>query len=80
NGSITDSATMGDYNTPAPENMDYGVSASLWKKATERFYNLGTPDKFFNDRNASEWVSFTLTTKNHLFLNEIVRITTQEPG
>lgn len=80
NGSITDSATMGDYNTPATENMDYGVSASLWKKATERFYNLGTPDKFFNDRNASEWVSFTLTTKNHLFLNEIVRITTQEPG
>ncbi|RRK10898.1 oleate hydratase [Lactiplantibacillus garii] len=80
NGSITDSATMGDYNTPAPENMEYGISAALWKKATERFYNLGTPDKFFNDRNASEWVSFTLTTKDHLFLNEIVRITTQEPG
>ena len=80
NGSITDSATMGDYNTPAPENKEYGISAALWKKATERFYNLGTPDKFFNDRNASEWVSFTLTTKDHLFLNEIVRITTQEPG
>ncbi|BDZ29654.1 oleate hydratase [Lactiplantibacillus sp. WILCCON 0030] len=80
NGSITDSATMGDYNTPAPENMEYGISAALWKKATERFYNLGTPDKFFNDRSASEWVSFTLTTKDHLFLNEIVRITTQEPG
>ena len=80
NGSITDSATMGDFNTPAPENMEYGISAALWKKATERFYNLGTPDKFFNDRNASEWVSFTLTTKDHLFLNEIVRITTQEPG
>ncbi|AVK61616.1 oleate hydratase [Lactobacillus sp. CBA3605] len=80
NGSITDSATMGDYNTPAPENMEYGISAALWKKATERFYNLGTPDKFFNDRNASEWVSFTLTTKDHAFLNEIVRITTQEPG
>ena len=80
NGSITDSATMGDFNTPAPENMEYGISAALWKKATERFYNLGTPDKFFNDRSASEWVSFTLTTKDHLFLNEIVRITTQEPG
>lgn len=80
NGSITDSATMGDYDTPAPENMDYGISAALWKKATERFYNLGSPDKFFNDRSASEWSSFTLTTKNHLFLNEIVRITTQEPG
>lgn len=80
NGSITDSATLGDFNTPAPENMDYGAASSLWKKATERFYNLGNPDKFFADRDASEWVSFTLTTNNHLLLNEITRITTQEPG
>jgi len=80
NGSITDSATMGDYDTPARENMEYGISAALWKKATERFYNLGTPDKFFNDRKNSEWVSYTLTTKNHLLLNEITRITTQIPG
>lgn len=80
NGSITDSATIGDYDTPAPENPDYGAAASLWKRATERFYNLGNPDKFFADRNASEWVSFTLTTSNHLLLNEITRITTQVPG
>ncbi|KRM30502.1 myosin-cross-reactive antigen [Agrilactobacillus composti DSM 18527 = JCM 14202] len=80
NGSITDSATLGDYDTPAAENMDYGAAAGLWKKATERFYNLGNPDKFFADRDASEWVSFTLTTKDHLLLNEITRITTQVPG
>jgi oleate hydratase len=80
NGSITDSATLGDYNTPAPENMDYGAASSLWKQATKHFYNLGNPDKFFSDRSASEWVSFTLTTKNHLLLNEITRITTQLPG
>ena len=80
NGSITDSATLGDFNTPAAENMDYGAASSLWKKASDHFYNLGNPDKFFADRDDSEWVSFTLTTKNHLFLNEIARITTQEPG
>lgn len=80
NGSITDSATLGDFDTPASENMDYGAAAGLWKKATEHFYNLGNPDKFFADRDASEWVSFTLTTKNHTLLNEITRITTQEPG
>lgn len=80
NGSITDSATLGDFNTPAAENLDYGAASSLWKKASNHFYNLGNPDKFFADRDASEWVSFTLTTKNHLFLNEIARITTQEPG
>lgn len=80
NGSITDSATLGDFNTPAPENMDYGIAASLWKKAAAHFYNLGDPDKFFADRDASEWVSFTLTTKDHVLLNEITRITTQVPG
>ncbi|OTN75488.1 myosin-cross-reactive antigen-like protein [Enterococcus sp. 8G7_MSG3316] len=80
NGSITDSATLGDFDTPAAENMDYGAASSLWKKAAERFYNVGNPDKFFADRDASEWVSFTLTTKDHLLLNEITRITTQEPG
>lgn len=80
NGSITDSASLGDFNTPAPENTDYGAASSLWKQATQHFYNLGNPDKFFADRNASEWVSFTLTTKDHLLLNEITRITTQLPG
>ena len=78
NGSIT--ATLGDYHTPAPDNPDYGIAASLWKKATDHFYNLGNPDAFFADRAASEWVSFTLTTKNHILLNEITRITTQTPG
>ena len=80
NGSITDSASLGDFDSPAPENMDYGAASSLWKQATQHFYNLGNPDKFFADRNASEWVSFTLTTKDHLLLNEITRITTQLPG
>src|SRR5699024_297952 len=80
NGSITDSATLGDFETPAPENMDYGAASSLWKKASERFYNVGNPDKFFADRNASEWVSFTLTTRDHILLNEITRLTTQIPG
>lgn len=80
NGSITDSATLGDYHTPAAENMDYGAASTLWKNISEKFYNLGNPDKFFADRDASEWVSFTLTSKNHILLNEIVRITTQTPG
>ena len=37
NGSITDSATLGDFNTPAAENMDYGAASSLWKKASDHF-------------------------------------------
>lgn len=80
NGAITDSSSMGDFNTPIKENMEYAPSAALWKQATEHFYNLGNPDKFFNDRAQSEWMSFTVTTNNHYLVNEISRITQQEPG
>ncbi|KRK46175.1 oleate hydratase [Dellaglioa algida] len=80
NGSITDSSSMGDIDTPIVENMEYAPSAKLWKQATEHFYSLGKPDKFFNDRQQSEWMSFTVTTDNHFAVNEIARITQQEPG
>ncbi|WP_412988555.1 oleate hydratase [Pediococcus siamensis] len=80
NGAITDSSSIGDFNTPIKENMEYAPSAALWKQATEHFYNLGNPDKFFADRKQSEWMSFTVTTNNHFLLNEISRITQQEPG
>ncbi|MBM9930283.1 oleate hydratase [Pediococcus pentosaceus] len=80
NGAITDSSSMGDFNTPVKENMEYAPSVALWKQATEHFYNLGNPDKFFNDRAQSEWMSFTVTTNNHYLVNEISRITQQEPG
>ncbi|EOA08086.1 myosin-cross-reactive antigen [Pediococcus acidilactici D3] len=80
NGAITDSSSIGDFNTPIKENMEYAPSAALWKQATEHFYNLGNPDKFFNDRAQSEWMSFTVTTKNHYLVNQISRITQQKPG
>lgn len=65
---------------PIKENMEYAPSAQLWKQATQHFYNLGHPDKFFNDRKQSEWMSFTITAKNHYLLNQIARITQQQPG
>lgn len=80
NGSITDSAAIGDLDTAVTEDLRYPPSAALWKQATEHFYTLGHPDKFFNDRPQSEWASFTITTDNHRLINEIVRITKQQPG
>ncbi len=80
NGAITDSASIGDIDTPIVENKEYAPSAALWKQATEHFYSLGHPDKFFNDRSQSEWMSFTVTTSNHFLLNQISRITQQQPG
>lgn len=80
NGSITDSASLGDFNTPIVENKEYAPSAMLWKQMEEHFYSVGHPDKFFNDRNQSEWMSFTVTTDNHYLLNKIAEITQQAPG
>ena len=80
NGSITDSTSIGDLDTPAREDLRYAPSAALWKQATEHFYTLGQPDKFFSDRSQSEWLSFTVTTDSHYLLNQIARITKQEPG
>lgn len=80
NGSITDSASIGDMDTPVTEDQEYAPSAALWKQATEHFYSLGNPDKFFNDRTQSEWLSWTVTSRSHLLVNEIEQITHQGPG
>ncbi len=80
NGSITDSAAIGDMNTSVKEDHEYAPSAALWKQATEQFEGLGNPDKFFNDRSQSEWLSWTITNSSHLLLKEIEHITHQKPG
>lgn len=80
NGSITDSTSLGDLDTPIVEDMRYAPSAELWKKVTEHFYNLGHPDKFFGDREQSEWTSFSVTTSDHYLINQISRLTRQLPG
>ena len=80
NGSITDSTSIGDLDTAIVEDHRYAPSALLWKQAAGRFYNLGHPDKFFNDRSQSEWTSFTVTTSDHSLINEISRLTRQRPG
>lgn len=80
NGSITDSATLGDFHHPAVENPDIGPSARLWKQIASHFYSVGHPDKFFNHRDQSEWMSFTVTCNNHFLVNKIAEITQQQPG
>lgn len=80
NGSITDSSSLGDMDTAITEDMSPAPSAQLWKQATEHFYDLGNPDKFFGDRAQSEWTSFTVTTNSHLLISEISAITQQQPG
>ena len=80
NGSITDSSSLGDLDTAIVEDLRYAPSAALWKQATEHFTGLGDPDAFFADRTQSEWTSFSVTTTDHLLIDEIAAITQQTPG
>jgi oleate hydratase len=80
NGSITDSTSLGDLDTPVTEDHRYAPSAALWKQGAERFPELGQPDKFFGDRSQSEWMSFTITSNTRFLLEEIEAITGQRPG
>jgi len=80
NGSITDSTSLGDLDTAIVEDLRYAPSAALWKQATEHFPELGDPDTFFADRTQGEWTSFSVTTSNHLLIDEIAAITQQTPG
>lgn len=80
NGSITDCATLGDFTHPAVEDHSEAPSAALWKQISEHFYSVGHPDVFFNHREQSEWMSFTVTTNNHYLVNKISEITQQQPG
>ena len=64
NGAITDSSSIGDFNTPIKENMEYAPSAALWKQATEHFYNLEIRTSSLTT--VPKWMDeLTVTTKNH---------------
>ncbi len=63
NGSITESTTYGDNNTPAPVSTDLGGSWSLWKNIASQDSEFGRPEKFCDNLPEESWfVSATLTT------------------
>ncbi len=63
NGSVSECATIGDYNSPAPASDEKPISATLWRNMTKKQNGLGNPDAFFTNAN-SELVSFTITAKS----------------
>lgn len=62
NGSITESSTYGNQNTPAPLNSSLGGSWSLWKNIAIQDSSFGKPEKFYGNIPQSNFVSATLTT------------------
>ena len=49
NGSITESSTQGDHNTPAPITHELGGSWNLWKNLAKQSSEFGHPEVFYEN-------------------------------
>lgn len=80
NGCMTDSATVGDMQTPAKISLNKPVSGELWAKIAKKKRGLGNPEPFFGNKDQTNWESFTVTCKGNKFLNLIEKFSTNIPG
>ncbi|MCM0583092.1 oleate hydratase [Weissella diestrammenae] len=65
NGSITESSTYGDHDTPAPATNELGGSWQLWKNLAAQSNEFGHPEVFYDNLPEKSWfVSATATIKN----------------
>ena len=80
NACMTDSATLGDYKTPAPKPVERPISGELWYKVAKKKPNLGNPEPFFNNARETNWESITVTLRGNKFLKMIEEFTTNIPG
>lgn len=81
NACMTDSATLGDFHTPAPKPDSVPLSAELWAKvAAKKPGKLGNPQPFFTKEEETNWESFTVTCKGEQLLKRIEAFTGNVPG
>lgn len=79
-GSMTDSATLGDFKTPAPMKTENPVSGDLWRKISAKKEGLGNPEPFYNNAKETNWLSFTVTMKGNKLLKMIEKLSRNVPG
>lgn len=72
NGSISECATTGDYNSPAPVSDLLPASARLWSVLADKRDGLGSPSRFYSEENNEAVISFTITAKSS-FLYDYIR-------
>lgn len=80
NGSITESTTYGDHETPAPVTYQLGASWELWKNLAEQSKEFGHPEKFCEKVPKESWfISATLTTLDDKIAPYIQKISKRDP-
>lgn len=80
NGCMTDSATLGDFNTPAEYKPENPISGELWSKIARKKMGLGNPEPFFGRPDQTNWESFTVTCKGNKLLKLIEQFSGNIPG
>ena len=80
NACMTDNATLGDLNTPAPAPLLRPISGELWSKVAVKKPGLGNPYPFFGDVHETNWESFTVTSKGNKLLKMIEQYSGNVPG
>lgn len=81
NGCMTDSATLGDLDTPAPAPDRASMSALLWSRAAaKKPGRLGNPEPFFGNERETNWESFTVTCRGDKLLQRIQAFSGNIPG
>lgn len=80
NGSITESTTSGDNNTPAQPNKNIGGSWKLWKNLAAQSDDFGHPEKFCDNLPDKSWfISATTTTLDDKVPPYIEKICQRDP-
>lgn len=80
NACMTDSATLGDFHTPAPAPEKKPISGELWAKVAAKKPGLGNPEPFFTKPHETNWLSFTVTCRGDAILKTIENFTGNVPG
>lgn len=80
NGCMTDSATLGDLNTPAPVPRHAPMSGWLWSRAAAKKPGLGNVKPFFGREKETNWESFTVTCRGERLLQIIEAFSGNMPG
>lgn len=80
NGSITESSTYGDNDTPTPPTKAIGGSWNLWRNLAKQSPEFGNPETFYKDLPDKSWfVSATMTTNHKTIIEAIERICKRNP-
>ena len=80
NGSITESTTYGDNDTPAEQTHELGASWQLWKNLAAQCDEFGRPEKFCENIPAANWViSATITLFDDTVVPYIEKICKKNP-